>query len=43
MYMLTRVGVKYFRKYLSQVQYFSKFKFKYSQYLDGIEYIMYFF
>ena len=44
----TRVGVKYFSKYLSQVQvlfhiYKFKYKFKYSEYLEDIKYIKYFF
>ena len=41
-----RVGVKYFRQYLSQVQVLFqiyKYKYKYSQYLDCIKYIKYFF
>ena len=47
-YMLThcRVGVKYFLKYLSQVQvlfHICKYKFKYSEYLEDIKYIKYFF
>ena len=38
----TRVGVKYFSKYLSQVQVFFhickyKYKFKYSEYLEDIK------
>ena len=42
----TRVGVKYFSKYLSQVQvlfHIYKYKFKYSEYLEDIKYIKYFF
>ena len=44
----TRVGVKYFSKYLSQVQVLFhickyKYKFKYSEYLEDIKYIKYFF
>ena len=44
----SRVGVKYFSKYLSQVQVLFhickyKYKFKYSEYLEGIKYIKYFF
>ena len=43
-----RVGVKYFSKYLSQVQVLFhickyKYKLKYSEYLEGIKYIKYFF
>ena len=43
-----RVGVKYFSKYLSQVQVLFhickyKYKFKYSEYLEDIKYIKYFF
>ena len=43
-----RVGVKYFLKYLSQVQVLFhickyKYKFKYSEYLEDINYIKYFF
>ena len=41
-----RVGVKYFLKYLSQVQvlfHICKYKFKYSEYLGDIKYIKYFF
>ena len=46
--MQSRVGVKYFLKYLSQVQvlfhiYKYKYKFKYSEYLEDIKYIKYFF
>ena len=42
-----RVGVKYFSKYLSQVQVpfhicKYKYKFKYSEYLEYIKYIKYF-
>ena len=36
-----RVGVKYFSKYLSQVQvlfHICKYKFKYSEYLEDIKY-----
>ena len=45
---LSRVGVKYFSKYLSQVQVLFhickyKYKFKYSEYLEDIKYIKYFF
>ena len=41
---LSRVGVKYFSKYLSQVQVLFyickyKYKFKYSEYLEDIKYI----
>ena len=44
---LSRVGVKYFSKYLSQVQVLFhickyKYKFKYSEYLEDIKYIKYF-
>ena len=44
----SRVGVKYFSKYLSQVQVrFQickyKYKFKYSEYLKNIKYVKYFF
>ena len=38
---VTRVGVKYFSKYLSQVQvlfHICKYKFKYSEYLEDIKY-----
>ena len=47
-YIITRVGVKYFSKYLSQVQVLFhickyKYKFKYSEYLEDIKYIKYFF
>ena len=41
-----RVGVKYFSKYLSQVQvlfHICKYKYKYSEYLEDIKYIKYFF
>ena len=43
-----RVGVKYFSKYLSQVQVLFhickyKYKFKYSEYLEDIKYTKYFF
>ena len=46
--MAIRVGVKYFSKYLSQVQVLFhickyKYKFKYSEYLEDIKYIKYFF
>ena len=44
--MLARVGVKYFLKYLSQVQvlfHICKYKHKYSEYLEDIKYIKYFF
>ena len=40
-----RVGVKYFLKYLSQVQvlfHICKYKYKYSEYLEDIKYIKYF-
>ena len=40
--MSTRVGVKYFSKYLSQVQvlfHIWKYKFKYSEYLKNFKYI----
>ena len=43
---VSRVGVKYFSKYLSQVQvlfHICKYKFKYSEYLEDIKYIKYFF
>ena len=43
---LVRVGVKYFSKYLSQVQvlfHIYKYKYKYSEYLEDIKYIKYFF
>ena len=45
---IIRVGVKYFSKYLSQVQVLFhickyKYKFKYSEYLEDIKYIKYFF
>ena len=45
---LIRVGVKYFSKYLIQVQVLFhickyKYKFKYSEYLEDIKYIKYFF
>ena len=43
---ITRVGVKYFSKYLSQVQvlfHICKYKFKYSEYLEDIKYTKYFF
>ena len=43
---LSRVGVKYFSKYLSQVQvlfHICKYKYKYSEYLEDIKYIKYFF
>ena len=39
--MCRRVGVKYFSKYLSQVQvlfHICKYKFKYSEYLKNIKY-----
>ena len=42
----SRVGVKYFSKYLSQVQvlfHINKCNFKYSEYLEDIKYIKYFF
>ena len=44
----TRVGVKYFWKYLSHCQvqvlfHICKYKFKYSKYLGGIKYTKYFF
>ena len=41
-----RDGVKYFSKYLNQVQvlfHICKYKFKYSEYLEGIKYMKYFF
>ena len=43
-----RVGVKYFSEYLSQVQVLFhickyKYKFKYSEYMEDIKYIKYFF
>ena len=43
-----RVEVKYFSKYLSQIQVLfhiwkHKYKFKYSEYLEDIKYIKYFF
>ena len=40
------IGVKYFQKYLSQVQvlfHTCKYMYKYSKYLDGIKYTKYFF
>ena len=40
-HMNVRAGVKYFSKYLSQVQvlfYICKYKFKYSEYLKDIKY-----
>ena len=45
---LIRVGVKYFSEYLSQVQVLFnickyKYKYKYSEYLEDIKYIKYFF
>ena len=43
---VTRIGVKYFLMYLSQVQvlfHICKYKFKYSEYLEDIKYIKYFF
>ena len=46
LFSLSRVGVKYFSKYLSQVQVLfriCKYKFKYSEYLEDIKYIKYFF
>ena len=48
LFIVTRVGVKYFSKYLSQVQVLFhickyKYKFKYSEYLEDIKYIKYFF